>query len=84
MTLLCITGTTGPLGTDSAQELPVLTIAVGASVGACLLVAMVVVGIVVVVVVHKNRKTSSFSPREDSDGESGRVSTVDRGGWPCT
>lgn len=69
-----------PLGTVPTQGLPVLPVAVGASVGACLLVALVVVGIVVIVIVHKNRKTSSFSPREDTDGESGRVSTVDKGG----
>ena len=75
--MLCVTGTTG---TGSAQELPVLPIAVGASVGGCILVAVLVVVVVVLAIVYKNRKTSSFSPREDTDGESGKVRTVEEGG----
>ena len=73
---------TEPLISASPQELPVWAIAVGASVGACVLLALGV-AIVVVTAVCNRRRASTFSPREDSDEEIGKASKALCIDWMC-
>ena len=81
-----IAGETEPLISASPQELPVWAIAVGASVGACVLLALGVAIVVVTVVCNRRRAFSprrTFSPREDSDEEIGKASQALCIDWMC-
>lgn len=74
--VLCvyIAGNIGDLVPEPAQETPVLAIAVGVSVGVCALLVAVAVLIAVLAVARRCKRASSFSPKEDSDEENGKVS----------
>lgn len=78
-----IAGETELLISASPQELPVWAIAVGASVGACVLLALGVAIVVVTAAVWNRRRASTFSPREDSDEEIGKASQALCIDWMC-